>query len=622
MHLKHSFTSEAELKEKLDFIYSQSKKGKCFHGIMEVAFNEVTITTAIHNIKANKGAKTPGVDNNKIDKYLQMKKDELIRLIQKQVLNYKPRPVKRIYIKKSNGKLRPLGIPTILERIIQECIKIVIEPIVEAKFFPNSYGFRPYRATKHAVMDVVSKVNVNSKVKPTYIIEGDIKSFFDNINHRILLKKLWKMGVHDKRILAILKKMLDAGYLEENSFYATEMGTVQGGVISPLLANVYLNDFDWTVGKMYQYPERSCKRITDDRTRLRNRGIIPKYLVRYADDWTLQTTTESEANRILKYLNKYFKHKLKLELSSEKTVITNIAEKAIKFLGFMIKAEKARSTPKNPRPTNIVGKAFSDMDRVKTKTKEILKEIRQLKHMGGKQRKAAQIEKINSMIVGVAEYNKTFICSKAFNYIDYRVRETSHYTFKYMYQKHHKKYRVLLEELTNRPQRHKGYKSRTYAIRIGEMNIGITKAFITHSQWIKRPYNQQTTPYTEEGRDLYLRQTNKKLPLNRPPLYDNEELAQCKEDKLNFEFYMNREYAYNRDGGKCKICGEKLVESNRHCHWINENEPTNKINKVANLAWFCKRCDGYVHSEDIPKGIDNSKIKKIRKYRSKLELKI
>jgi RNA-directed DNA polymerase len=622
MHLKHSFTSEAELKEKLDFIYSQSKKGKNFHGIMEVAFNEVTIITAIHNIKSNKGANTPGVDNNKIDKYLQMEKNELIQLIQKQVAEYKPRPVKRVYIKKSNGKLRPLGIPTILERIIQECIKIVIEPIVEAKFFPNSYGFRPYRATKHAVMDITNKINVNSKTKPIYIIEGDIKSFFDNINHRILLKKLWKMGVHDKRILAILKKMLEAGYLDGNTLYTTEIGTVQGGVISPLLANVYLNDFDWTVGKMYQYPERSCKRVEDDRTRLRNRGVIPKYLVRYADDWTLQTTTESEANRILKYLNKYFRHKLKLELSSEKTVITNIAEKPIKFLGFMAKAEKARSTPKNPKPTNIVGKAFSDMNRVKTKTREILKEIKQLKYMGSNQRKAAQIEKINSMIIGVAEYNKTFICSKAFNYVDYRVRETTYYTFKSMYQKQYKKYRITLENLTNRPQRHKGYKSKTYAIKIGEMNIGITKAFITHSQWIRRPYNQKTTPYTEEGRELYLRQTNKKLPLNRPLLYDIEELNQCKEDKVNFEFYMNREYAYNRDGGKCKICREELVESNRHCHWINENKPLNKINKVANLAWFCKRCDRYIHSEEKPKGIDNGEIKKIRKYRSKLELKI
>lgn len=619
MHLKHSFTSEAELKEKLDFIYSQSKSGKSFHGIIEVAFNEVTIITAIHNIKVNRGANTPGIDNNKIDKYLQMDKKELIEFIQKQVSNYKPKPVKRIYIRKSNGKLRPIGIPTILERIIQECIKIVIEPIVEAKFFPNSYGFRPYRATKHAVMDITSKINVNSKLKPIYVIEGDIKSFFDNINHRILLKKLWKMGVHDKRVLAILKEMLIAGYMEEDTFYDTESGTAQGGVISPLLANVYLNDFDWTVGKMYQYPERSCKRVEDDRTRLRNRGIIPKYLVRYADDWTLQTTTETEAKRLLKYLNKYFRHKLKLELSSEKTVITNIQEKPIKFLGFMVKAGKARSTPKNPKPTNIVGKTYSDMNKVKAKTGEILKEIKKLKYMGKRQKQAAQIEKINSMIIGVAEYYKTFICSKAFNYIDYRVGETAYATFKSIFQKQYKKYKVSIESLTNRPERHKGYKSKTYAIKVGDMNIGITKAFITHSQWIRCPYNQKMTPYTEEGRNLYLKQTKKKkLPLSRPPLYDIHTLEQCKDTEDNFEFYMNREYAYNRDGGKCKICGEVLVESNRHCHRINEKQLLNKVNKVANLAWLCKTCDGYIHNEKLPKGIDNSKIKKIQKYRSKL----
>ncbi len=622
MHLKHSFTSEAELKEKLDFIYTQSKKGKNFHGIMEVAFNEVTIITAIHNIKPNKGANTPGIDNHRIDNYLQMEKYELIELIQKQVSNYRPRPVKRIYIKNSNGKLRPLGIPTILDRIIQECIKIVIEPIVEAKFFPNSYGFRPYRATKHAAMDITNKINVNRKTKPTYIIEGDIKSYFDNINHRILLKKLWRIGVHDKRILAILKKMLDAGYLEGNTFYDTEFGTVQGGVISPLLANVYLNDFDWTVGKMYQYPERRCKRIIDDRTRLRNRGIIPKYLTRYADDWTLQTTTEVEANRLLKYLNKYFKHRLKLELSNEKTIITNILERPIKFLGFMIKAEKARSTPKNPKPTNIVGKTFPDMNKVKAKTGEILKEIKKLKYMETRQRKATQIEKINSMIIGIAEYNKTTICSKAFNYIDYRVKETAYYTFKSMFRKQYKQHRVSLEKLTNRPQRHKAYKTETYAIKLDGMYIGITKAFITHSQWIRFPYNQKITPYTDEGRNLYLKQANKKkLPLNGPPLYDIQELEQCNNSR-NFEYYMNREYAYNRDGGKCKICGEELVESNRHCHWINENQPLNKINKVANLAWLCKTCDGYIHSEKLPEGIDNGKIKKIQKYQSKLKLKI
>lgn len=113
MHLNASFTSEAQLKETLDFIYDQSKKGKTFHGIIEAAFNQVTIVTAVHNIKSNKGANTPGIDKNKMDKYLQMNRDELIALIKQEVKNYRPKPVRREYITKSNGKLRPLGIPTV-----------------------------------------------------------------------------------------------------------------------------------------------------------------------------------------------------------------------------------------------------------------------------------------------------------------------------------------------------------------------------------------------------------------------------------------------------------------------------------------------------------------------------
>lgn len=198
MHLKHNFKSEAELKEKLDFIYSQSSKGVSFHGIIEVAFNEVTIVTAIHNIKSNKGSKTAGIDKITIDTYLQMDKEELIKLIRRTVENYKAKPARRKYVPKQNGKMRPLGIPTLLDRIIQECLRIVIEPIVEAKLYPNSYGFRPYRATKHAIKDITSLISGSEKNKPIYAIEGDIKGYFDNINHKTLLKKLWKIGVHDK----------------------------------------------------------------------------------------------------------------------------------------------------------------------------------------------------------------------------------------------------------------------------------------------------------------------------------------------------------------------------------------------------------------------------------------
>ena len=125
--------------------------------------SEVTIVTAIHNIKSNKGSKTAGVDGAKMDRYLQMPKDELTQLIQSKFMDYKPKPARRFYIPKSNGKQRPLGIPTALDRIIQECVRIILEPICEARFYPHSYGFRPYRAQKHAIRDIVNVINASCK---------------------------------------------------------------------------------------------------------------------------------------------------------------------------------------------------------------------------------------------------------------------------------------------------------------------------------------------------------------------------------------------------------------------------------------------------------------------------
>ena len=163
MHLNVRFEAERDLKRCQDLLYEKSGQGITFTGLLEAMYSEITVVTAVHNIKSNKGSKTAGVDKIKMDRYLQMPRDELILLIQSCFKNYKPKPARREYIDKGGGKKRPLGIPTIPDRIIQECMRIILEPVCEAKFYPHSYGFRPYRAQKHAIRDIVNVINAGCK---------------------------------------------------------------------------------------------------------------------------------------------------------------------------------------------------------------------------------------------------------------------------------------------------------------------------------------------------------------------------------------------------------------------------------------------------------------------------
>jgi len=614
----------------LDFLYEKSKQGISFTGLLEAMAHEVTIVTAVHNIKSNKGSRTAGVDQMKMDRYLQMPKEELIALIQSNFKNYKPKPAKREYIPKENGKTRPLGIPTVLDRIIQECMRIVIEPICEAKFYPHSYGFRPYRAQKHAIRGIVNVINASYKSldQPVWAIEGDIKGYFDNINHRILMKKLWRIGIHDKRVLKMISQMLKAGYIERDLFYITTRGFSQGSVISPLLSNVYLNDFDWYVGRSYMEPHRKCKHKQNDTRRLKWSGITPKYNFRYADDWVTLVSTEQEAYRLKRELIKYFKNRLKLELSEEKTFITDLRKEGIHFLGFVVKAQRKRKTPD---PTtwseHLVGKPFPNMERLTQKIHKLQDEIRKIKTFTDPHLQAGQIQYINSVIMGIAQYIQPSICSSAFNAIDRRINNTALVVWKDLFPRQYNQMQVPLETLCNLPHRHEGYKSKTFAIKVEGKWFGITLAFITHSKYEKKPFDQKMTPYTLEGRRRYVnyRTKQKPLPHDRPSINSPENItfsiyASGKSWKANFEYYMNREYAYNRDKGKCKCCKVALSEGiPKHCHHVDNKLPIEKVNKVQNLAWLCILCHRMVHNSPIPPEMDLKVVKKIMKYREKLK---
>lgn len=625
VHLNVRFSTEAELKQTLDFLYVKSKEGISFTGLIEAMVNEVTIVTAIHNIKSNKGSKTAGVDQMKMDKYLQMPKEELIALIRDNFSNYRPKPAKRVYIPKKNGKKRPLGIPTVLDRIIQECVRIIIEPICEARFYPHSYGFRPYRAQKHAVRDIINVINAStySKDQPVWAVEGDIKGCFDNIDHRILLQKIWRIGIHDKRVIKIIQQMLKAGYIESGARNDTKLGTMQGGILSPLLSNVYLNDFDWYVGRMYMEPHRKCKHKCNDTRRLKWLGVTPKYNFRFADDWVILTSTEQEAYRLKRVMTKYFRNKMKLELSQEKTFVTDLRTEGIHFLGFVVKAEKKRKTPDPQTWTeNLVGKPLPDMERLKDKIQKIADEVRVIGESTERSVQAAQIQRVNSMIVGLAQYLQPSICSHALHVIDRRINNTALAVWKKRFPRHYNKYQIPMEKLCNLPHRHEGYKSKTFAVPIEGEWFGITMAFITHSKYESKPFDQRMTPYTEEGRRIYsyYRSRSKPLPCDRPSVNTARDiqLSVYAKTVYNFEYFMNREYAYNRDKGKCKCCKKPLfLDNKKYCYHVKGELPLGKVNKVQNLVWLCNDCYLMVNNGPIPPNIDEKVLKKIQKYKQK-----
>jgi RNA-directed DNA polymerase len=219
-------------------LFDLSSKQESFHHLYDTITSRNNILLAYRTIKSNKGSKTPGTDKKTIEDIKNLSHDELVNEIQNRLRNYRPKKVRRKLIEKENGKWRPLGIPCIMDRIIQQCFKQVLEPIVEARFYKHSYGFRPLRSTHHAMARVQFLIN---QANLHYVVDIDIKGFFDNINHTLLMKQLWNIGIKDRKVLACISKMLKAEIVGEG---IPTKGAPQGGLLSPLLSNVVLNDLD------------------------------------------------------------------------------------------------------------------------------------------------------------------------------------------------------------------------------------------------------------------------------------------------------------------------------------------------------------------------------------------
>ena len=273
-------------------LYSQSKNDVIFDDLIPLITSVNNIRLAYRNIKNNAGSKTCGVDKKTIKFVKKMPLRNFIQLIQNKFENYQPQNIRRIYIPKANGKQRPLGIPTIIDRIMQQCIKQILEPIVEVKFHTNSHAYRPFKSTESALSQLTNYIYRN---KCYYVVDLDIKGFFDNVNHGKLLKQLWTLGIRDKQLLKIISLMLKA---EIDGEGMPTKGTPQGSILSPLLANVVLNEFDWWLSNQWMtyqtkkefkvYVSKNGNECSYKRRWIRkNTRLKEFYFVRYADGATV-----------------------------------------------------------------------------------------------------------------------------------------------------------------------------------------------------------------------------------------------------------------------------------------------------------------------------------------------
>lgn len=325
-----------DFQDVLDKLYADSENGCQFQQLTELICNPQNIMLAYRNIKKNSGSKTAGTDKKTIVHLQQWASPQLIAYVQKRLSNYHPQPVRRVEIPKGNGKTRPLGIPTIMDRLIQQCILQILEPICEAKFFKRSNGFRPNRSAEHAISQSYKFIQGQHL---HFVVDIDIKGFFDNVNHGKLLKQMWTLGIKDKKLLSIISAMLKA---EVAGIGFPEKGTPQGGIISPLLSNIVLNELDWWVASQWEtmptrvpYKRRVLRNGTLDNSgvysQLRKTGLKECYIVRYADDFKIFCRYRSDAQKIFVAVKDWLHHRLGLEISPEKSKIVNLKRQYSEF---------------------------------------------------------------------------------------------------------------------------------------------------------------------------------------------------------------------------------------------------------------------------------------------------
>lgn len=571
-----------DMQKTFDSLYADSKSGEVFGHLMDIISAPNNIKLAFRNIKGNDGSHTAGTDGRTIESLAVMSEDKFVKLIQKQFRRYEPKAVKRVEIPKPNGKMRPLGIPCIIDRIVQQCILQVMEPICEAKFYEHSYGFRPCRSAENAISYAYGLAQRN---KLHYVVDVDVKGFFDNVDHRKLLKQIWTLGIRDTKLIQIIKAMLKAPIeMPDGENVLPSKGTPQGGILSPLLANIVLNELDWWIAsqwdEMVRHMKHPCKvtyypngaeKKCNSYTALKKSNLKEMRIVRYADDFKIFCRTKEDAEKTYYAVKDWLWKRLKLEVSDEKSKVTNLRKRDSEFLGFRIKLR--RKSNSWVITSNVCDKAIHRIG------KEMADSVKAIQSSKTAEEISLNVGDYNAKVIGVQDYyciatrvnlNFSDIARPINGQLLHRIDGIK-----------------KQGEIKNRYLRKRYGKSKQMRW-IGETPL-VPLAYVQFKIPMRK--SRKINPYTPEGRaeihDNLRIDVNSMLWLMRHPIPTE-----------SVRYNDNRVSLYAGQDGKCAITGKKLDVQTCICYRKTNNCKKNN-DSYQNLLLLSLQGLAIVSSEDM-----------------------
>lgn len=571
-----------DMQSVFDEIYANSKNGKIFTQLMDIVCCADNIKLAYRNVKGNDGSMTSGTDGFNICDIENMDSEKYVEMVQRKLAWYQPKPVRRVEIPKPDGRKRPLGIPSIVDRIVQQCILQVLEPICEAKFHERSNGFRPNRSAENAMAQCYRMIQIQNL---HFVVNVDIKGFFDNVNHSKLIRQMWNLGIRDKTLLCIIKAMLKAPIiLPDGRTVYPDKGTPQGGILSPLLANIVLNELDWWIASQWEnMPTHNEYKTGINSNGSENRGNIIKvlkntklkemYIVRYADDFKIFCRNRSDADKVFIAVKQWLKDRLQLEVNDEKSCVVNLKKRYCEFLGFKLKAVKKRS--KYTVCSNITDKA------VKRETQKLTEQLKKIRYSKNRYDKFRNIRLYNSMVFGIHNYyryatNVNIDCMK----IQFIINKVQY---------------NRLEDLKKQGEIGSNY----IALHYGKSKqlrfiCGFPLCPIGYVQTKNPQYKKRSIcKYTEKGRE----EIHKNLKFEPYAIWCLHQIAKQHIPRRSIEYMDNRVSKYAAQYGKCAVTGKLLWIDEIHCHHIKPRK-FGGTDEYKNLVILSSDVHRLIHATD------------------------